>query len=317
MGTLFLLLITSIVSQCNGRDIITSLKAPNWPTTLFSPVCEAHMYWQAVAKSYKNSSRDYIAREFIEVIIEKGVEEIQSYDDMIRYVVDVSNGLNGVSKFEILSLEYSLALREFSPVCELHRRLADKEFMNKNGKLDPYKPFIQVMSTCLNTTLDVNQVQEIEINKVLAVDCKSHKVDPLTEDEIVWKVKNAKEFKEGNDSARATLLFYGKIGTSETKKLYDYIFSNLTEPIDIIIRHMVRIMRNMLIYIYAFFSSITYRVLFLRKKDASVMNTGVSSSIIAVTLILTQWKHCSKATALDLIFEISNINHMKMSQKLL
>ena len=241
--TIVLTWILTILIKCDSRDIITTLTAPNWPTTQWSPICEAHMYWQVVASSYQNSARDDLVQEFVEKIIQIDIDidDFRSYEDMVRLVMDVSKGLSGVSDFEIQSLEYSLALREFSPVCELHRKLGQEEVLNNPSTLEFNKAFVKVSSSCLNITLNANQLlQGFDINNALDVDCKAVVADPLIESEVLWRVTREEKSTEIISTSRAVMLLYGNIGREDFRQMYELVQSHVIGPIDLVVRHMVR-----------------------------------------------------------------------------
>ncbi len=138
------------------RDIEIAVKAHAWPTTIFSPLCEAWSYLDAgdhirVSDSKSSSSKiesngsDSLAWLYLDVLVEQG--GIPSLDS---WVDGRSNDGNGVERLlwtyqnstalalEIASrarkseaytldenlLPLALALRARSPHCEMHRSLA-------------------------------------------------------------------------------------------------------------------------------------------------------------------------------------------------
>ncbi|KAL3801369.1 hypothetical protein HJC23_006979 [Cyclotella cryptica] len=137
------------------RDIEASVKAHGWPSTIFSPLCEAWAYFEAggsIGKSKDDTSnnnvRDNVSNEaswrYLDALVEKG--GIPALDAWIgdSNNVDPDGSSNGDSswtyanstKLAIQSaksssgsldenlLPLALALRAHMPHCEMHRSLA-------------------------------------------------------------------------------------------------------------------------------------------------------------------------------------------------
>ena len=216
-----------------GREVNTKIIAENWETTPWSPICEAHMYWQALDALYDPPREKKISHEFINAFDQRRGDDIISYSDGINISLEVSRGLVS-SDFEMKGLEYSLGIREFSPACELHRQLTVEAMKTQQEKfLDLPSAFIEVRSTCLNTI--ITRIEYLNQLK-LEGDCEAIYSESNLNDEIVLRMPNG---TSNMNVSRAYLVLYGRLGTESFHDFYN-VLRKLDYPIDLIFRHTVR-----------------------------------------------------------------------------
>ena len=135
-----------------SRDVETSVAAADWPTTILSPLCEAWAFLDAGDGNDDGSGGDGNAENggltwrYLDALTANADGAMpSSYDEAIEMAVrsvalgpsaagggggdDDDNNNNIIAKsfdesFQGRLLRYNLALRTYSPLCELHRTLA-------------------------------------------------------------------------------------------------------------------------------------------------------------------------------------------------
>lgn len=136
------------------RDIEIAVKAHTWPTTIFSPLCEAWSYLDAgdsisISDTKSSSSKressgsDSLAWRYLDILVEQGgitsldswangssddneVGELWTYENSTVLALEIASR---VRKSETYTLDenllpLALSLRARSPHCEMHRSLA-------------------------------------------------------------------------------------------------------------------------------------------------------------------------------------------------
>ncbi|KAL9181303.1 hypothetical protein ACHAXT_010108 [Thalassiosira profunda] len=134
------------VTKRGRRDIEASVKAHAWPTTPFSPLCEAWAYLETGARVGKNKGESQQTGEvrgepsaawgYLDAFSKRGAvpsldawlegksDERWSYQNSSALAVDVASLATESSPLDRNLLPMALSLRAHSPHCEMHRTLA-------------------------------------------------------------------------------------------------------------------------------------------------------------------------------------------------
>lgn len=231
------------VGIAKSREISTKLISTNWPTTPLSGICEAQAYW-----SFHGSTRQY---EFLDMIIskqrEKQIKMPETYAEGVNLALQISAEIltessdgnistNGNLKEALLS--YSLAMREFAPLCELHRKLARENIQHAsaNAKLarQPMNTFAQLHSTCASAQLtNLSSLFEL-LMLTESSPCKAGDgVTLLGPEEVPMWIGGDEQ------SANAIVILYGHVTTDMFAEWYTAVKDYRGGSIGVVIRHRV------------------------------------------------------------------------------
>ncbi|CAB9500382.1 UDP-glucose:glycoprotein glucosyltransferase [Seminavis robusta] len=126
--------VSMLVSPILNRELETSVVANSWPSNPQNVFCEAYAHHQT---TYSNdgprqelslqertaaiaTNQQFLSRLADKLLASDEQSSFQSYHDATQFVLETVGGNNNNNKL----LAYALAMRAYSPQCELHRGLA-------------------------------------------------------------------------------------------------------------------------------------------------------------------------------------------------
>ena len=128
------------------RDIQASVKAHGWPSTVFSPLCEAWAYFEAATDA---DGTDDASWRYLDALAAQKVPSLDStwneydvssswgYANSTQLAIQSASSISGfVGSLDENLLPLALALRAHMPHCEMHRSLA-RDVAIQFGLYDP------------------------------------------------------------------------------------------------------------------------------------------------------------------------------------
>lgn len=125
------------VTPHGRRDVDTSVKAYSWPSTIFSPLCEAWAYFES------ERNENSLSWKYLDTLVERGgVEALDSwfdyqsieeqslwtFDNSTSLAIEIASQITQSNEtshtLDRQLLPMALSLRAHSPHCEMHRSLA-------------------------------------------------------------------------------------------------------------------------------------------------------------------------------------------------
>ena len=151
------------VTPHGRRDVEASVKAYSWPSTIFSPLCEAWAYFEASIGTKSTDRNDNsLSWKYLDALVERGgvealnnwiddqstVKSLWTFDNSTALAIEIasqitqSNEIRNTLDRQLLPM--ALSLRAHSPHCEMHRSLARDAaiayglYDNGKGNIPPY-----------------------------------------------------------------------------------------------------------------------------------------------------------------------------------
>ena len=254
------------VTPHGRRDVETSVKAYSWPSTIFSPLCEAWAYFEASIGTKSTERNDNpLSWKYLDKLVERGgVEALNNWIDdqstekslwtfdnstalaieIASQIITKSNETSHTLDRQLLPM--ALSLRAHSPHCEMHRSLARDAaiayglYNNEKGNVPPSAFCLlsrrdgddNIVGTQLviDESLITKALDELKLmrtNERHVQDEDSHLFIQLPGESI--------HPKSSSENDEFVAILYGQVGTSAFASLYK---SLRNAKLNLIVRHM-------------------------------------------------------------------------------
>lgn len=262
----------STISSSSSRDIEASITS-DWPTTPFSPLCEAWSYLNDLTSSdgdtiksskLKWSYLDYLVNSLNEnqvsimdscLASSSSTTTTENHDDgecsyvnsrhlamsAIEYAYQQQQSLSSSSSTDeyaddLKLAEYSLSLRAHSPLCELHRSLARDIFFSSSSseeKEEIPEAFVVYGGFIIDSTEDL-----FEIWKQKQEITKEQEDEQQQQQENILLPGEDLDLQKPTSNENDFIVLYGHVGTTAFSNFYKELTENLPTNNSFIVRHM-------------------------------------------------------------------------------
>ena len=248
------------------RDVETSVKANAWPSTIFSPLCEAWAYFESSIEDTK-ATRNSIALSwmYLDALVERGgVESLdhwidsQSKDGQSRFTYDNSTELaleiasqmlhsnESTQTLDETLLPMALSLRAYAPHCEMHRSLA-RDAAVAFGLYDIEKARLPPSAFCVisrrdgenivgtRLIIDASLIRKAVDELKLAESSEENDQEVISDLLTQLPGESSHPTTSSENNAEFVAILYGHVGTSAFTSLYKAL---KTSQIYFVVRHM-------------------------------------------------------------------------------
>lgn len=260
------------ISKHGRRDVETSVKAYSWPSTIFSPLCEAWAYFDAGESSTRNArskqssnntdDNNSFSWKYLDALVELGgiesldnwideqSKEIQpkwNYDNSTTMALDIASQITQSSHtLDRQLLPMALSLRAHAPHCEMHRSLA-RDAAIAYGLYDVEKAKLPPSAFCLLSRRGGDNILGTEVlmdeslltaalNKLMLLE---NGVESNIDDEdlhLLQQLPGESTHSATGENDDFIAILYGQVGTQAFAKLYKSL--KKSSQINLIVRHM-------------------------------------------------------------------------------
>jgi len=246
-----------------SRDVETSVAAADWPTTPLSPFCEGWAFLDAGdvkngddgsgGNAGVDSEKESLKWGYLDALTEDADGGIpSSYDEAIELAVQSvalgsstrsdndGDGIDSIIKvfddsFQGRLLRYNLALRTYSPLCELHRTLARDAAIESGlyqpsspdsgggvgGRAAPLPNAFAALYPSGTVATNAEQLVEAYLDQQQRDDVRAAPDDGALESPLL-----PGERTRIGDSSTHIVILYGQMGTSEFRHFYKFLTIN-------------------------------------------------------------------------------------------
>lgn len=255
------------ISKHGRRDVETSVKAYSWPSTIFSPFCEAWAYFDAGESRSKQSSNNTddnnsFSWKYLDALVELGgIESLDNwideqskemqptwnYDNSTTMALDIASQITQSSHtLDRQLLPMALSLRAHAPHCEMHRSLA-RDAAIAYGLYDVQKAKLPPSAFCLLSRRDGDKILGTEVlmdeslltaalNKLMSLESG---VESNVDDEdlhLLQQLPGESIHSSTGENDDFIAILYGQVGTQAFANLYKSL--KQSSQINLIVRHM-------------------------------------------------------------------------------
>eukprot|EP00985_Skeletonema_marinoi_P009129 scaffold4220_cov102-Skeletonema_marinoi.AAC.2 len=253
------------VTPHGRRDVEASVKAYSWPSTIFSPLCEAWAYFESSIGNTKSteSNSNSLSWKYLDALVERGgvdalnnwiddqSKEEQSpwtFDNSTALAIEIASQITQSNEtshtLDRQLLPMALSLRAHSPHCEMHRSLA-RDAAIVYGLYDVEKGNLPPSAFCLLSRRDGDNniigtqlvIDESLLTKALeelnSLESSGENVEH--EDSHLLTQLPGESIHLTTSSDEFVAILYGQVGTSAFASLYKSLRNS---QLHLIVRHM-------------------------------------------------------------------------------
>ena len=254
------------VTPHGRRDVEASVKAYSWPSTIFSPLCEAWAYFESSIGNAKlsQSNGNALSWKYLDALVERGgVESLNNwidgqskekqslwtFDNSTTLAIEIASQItqsNGTTSrtLDTQLLPMALSLRAHAPHCETHRSLArdaaivyglyDFERGNLPGAFCLLSR--QDGDNIIGTQLVINEsLLPVALGELKLLESSGANVEGEDSHLLLQLPGESIHPTSSSENDEFVAILYGQVGTSAFASLYKSLKNS---EINLIVRHM-------------------------------------------------------------------------------
>jgi len=254
------------VTSHGRRDVEASVKAYSWPSTIFSPLCEAWAYFESsIGNDVRQSNDNYsLSWKYLDALVERGGVEslnnwiddqskekhsIWTFDNSTTLAIEIASLITQSNEtshaLDRQLLPMALSLRAHAPHCEMHRSLA-RDAAIVYGLYDIEKGNVPPSAFCLLSRRDGDNIVGTQLvidesllpnalNELKLQESCGEQVEAEGSHLLAQLPGESIHPTTSSENEEFVAILYGQVGTSAFASLYKSLKNS---QIDLIVRHM-------------------------------------------------------------------------------
>jgi hypothetical protein len=254
------------VTPHGRRDVEASVKAYSWPSTIFSPLCEAWAYFDSSTGNAKSRKSNYnsLSWKYLDALVERGgVESLNNwiddqskenqslwtFDNSTTLAIEIASRITQSNEtsytLDRQLLPMALSLRAHAPHCEMHRSLA-RDAAIVYGLYDTEKGNVPASAFCLLSRRDGDNIIGTQLvidesllptalNELKLLESYGGKVEDKDSHLLTQLPGESIHPTTSSENEEFVAILYGQVGTSAFASLYKSLKNS---QINLIVRHM-------------------------------------------------------------------------------